>query len=267
MMKYKIIMLAILIGCTYKIQAQNTSASAAVSQTMQNIYKNYDSIKYLSFDVKFNYGSDTLLGKYDAEQMDGSYTMAGKRAKYRLGDIDFMQNDSFFIAVYNKDKLILVDEPKSVNIGTQLPLRQQMDSLMLSYANQYTFSDYSQSTDTGIIQLLRADSLAQFDRFSIVYNNRTKMLYSVSYEYAEPAALDSVVLNRMMASSGSTTPPMQKKRLTISFHNYRFDNYDDAVYDENNYIWFENGICKPTAKYDDYKIYYSKPATTNLIEN
>ena len=258
-------MFAIIVGCVTKIHAQNTSATAAITQTMQSIYQNYDSIKYLSFDVKFNYGSDTLLGKFDTEQMDGSYTMAGKRAKYRLGDIDFMQNDSFFIAVYNKDKLILVDEPKTINIGSQLPLRQQMDSLMLSYANQYTFSNFSQSTDTGVIQLLRADSTAQFDRFSISYDNRTKMLYSVSYEYAEPAELDSVVLNRMMASSGSTTPPMQKKRLTISFHNYRFDNYDDTVYDENNYIWFDNGVCKPTAKYDDFKIYYSKPVT-NYIE-
>ena len=267
MIKYKIVMFALVISCGARIQAQNTSTTTAIKQTMQSIYQNYDSIKYLSFDVKFNYGSDTLLGKYDSEQMDGTYTLAGKKAKYRLGDIDFMQNDSFFIAVYNKDKLILVDEPKSINIGSQLPLRQQMDSLMLSYANQYSFSNFTQSVDTGVIQLTGTDSTAQFDKFSILYNNRTKMLYQVSYEYKEPASLDSVVLNRMMQSSGSTTPPMQKKRLTISFLNYRFDNYDDAVYDENNYIWFENGVCKPTAKYDDYKIYYSKPSTTNYVEN
>ena len=261
MIKYKVGVLAVIIFCSMKLSAQNTSATAAITQTMQSIYQNYDSIKYLSFDVKFNYGSDTLLGKYDEEQMDGTYTMAGKRAKYRLGDIDFMQNDSFFIAVYNKDKLIIVDEPKTINIGSQLPLRQQMDSMMLSYANQYTFSNYTRSADTGVIQLIRADSSARFDQFSILYDNRTKMLYKLSYEYSEPASLDSVALDRMMEGSGSTAPPMQKKRLTISFLNYRFDNYDDSVYNENNYIWFENDVCKPVTRYNDFKIYYSKPAT------
>jgi len=240
-----------------QLRAQNAVLTA--SQTMQSVYQNYDSIKYLSFDVKFTYGSDTLLGVFDSEKMDGSYTMAGKRAKYRLGDIDFMQNDSFFIAVYNKDKLILVDEPKTKNIGTQLPMRQQMDSLMLGYANHYTFTNYNQSVDTGVILLVRADSLAQFDKFSITYDKRNNMLCQVSYEYKEPAQLDTAAIAILMASTNSTTPPMQKKRLNIQFLNYRFDNYDDAVYDINNYIWFENGVCKPVAKYDDYKIYNSKP--------
>jgi hypothetical protein len=244
------------------IQTKATAQAAApIVQTLQAIYKNYDSVKYLSFDVKFDYGSDTLLGKFDAEQMDGTYTMAGKKAKYRLGDIDFMQNDSFFIAVYNKDKLILVDEPKALNMGSQLPMRQQLDSLLLAYANHYTISSYNQATDTGVIQLLRSDSLAQFNKFAITYDNRNKMLYSITYEYVEPAQLDSAVLVSLMASSGNTTPPTQKKRFTIRFLNYRFENYDEAVYDENNYIWFENGMCKPAAKYQDYKIYYSKPAT------
>lgn len=240
------------------MHAQGVPASTAVRQVMETMYRNYDSIKYLSFDVKFNYGSDTLLGKYDNEQMDGSFTLAGKRAKYRLGDIDFMQNDSFFIAIYNRDKLIMVDEPKMNNVGSQLPMRQQMDSLLLSYANQYTITLYMQGTDTGVIQLVRADSLAQFDKFSISYDDRTKMLYKVTYEYTEPAQLDSAVLAAMELDPTAGLP-VQKKKLSIQFLNYRFDNYDDTVYDENNYIWFENDVCKPVEKYEGYKIYNAKP--------
>jgi hypothetical protein len=249
----------ILVAGTDKLKAQDTLA--VITQTLQNIYKNYDSVQYLSFDVRFDYGSDTLLGNFEAEQMNGTYTLAGKKAKYRLGDIDFMQNDSFFIAVYNKDKLILVDEPKAINLGSQLPMRQQMDSLLLAYSDHYTFSIYNQSVDTGVIQLLRADSLAQFDKFSITYDNRNQMLYQLSYEYVEPAELDSAVISAWRIATGSNTDPVQKKRFNILFLNYRFDNYDEAVYDENNYIWFENGMCKPAAKYDDFKIYYTRPAT------
>jgi hypothetical protein len=217
-------------------------------------------VKYLSFDVKFNYGSDTLLGKYVSEQMDGTYTLAGKKAKYRLGDIDFMQNDSFFIAVYNKDKLIMVDEPKALNMGSQLPMRQQIDSLLSAYASHYNISIYSQTADTGVIQFLGADSLAQFDRFALQYDSHTYMLYQLSYTYKEPAELDSAVLAAYQASTGITGVPQQNKRFTIGFLNYRYENYNEAVYDENNYIWFENGMCKPAARYEDYKIYYVRPA-------
>lgn len=257
MKKYTIFFLAIITGWSVNTQAQANIAS----QTMQSIYQNYDSIRYLSFDLKFNYSSDTLLGKFDDEEMEGTYTMAGKKAKYRLGDIDFMQNDSFFIAVYNNDKLILVDEPKAINTGSQLPLRNQIDSLLDAYAHHYTISVRNTSADTGMIELLRADSFAQFDRFSISYDSRSKVLYKVMYEYPEAASLDSAVLATLNGRSGSTDQPIQKKRLTISFSNYRFDNYDDDVYDVNNYIWFENGVCRPVTKYDDYKIYYSKPSS------
>jgi hypothetical protein len=248
---------SVFLSTMQKATAQSTLSD--VIQTLQSIYKNYDSVKYLSFDIKFDYGSDTLLGKFDKEQMDGSYTMAGKKAKYRLGDVDFMQNDSFFIAVYNKDKLIMVDEPKALNMGSQLPMRQQLDSLLNAYAAHYSISQFNQTADTGVIQLVRLDSLAQFDLFSITYDNRYKMLYKITYEYKEPAELDADVITAYKASTGTTTDPLQKKRFTIQFLNYRFENYDDAVYDENNYIWFENGMCKPVSKYEDYKIYYAKP--------
>ncbi len=238
-----------------------SQAPPSVLQTLQGIYKNYDSIKYLSFDVKFDYGSDTLLGKFDDEKMDGTYTMAGNKAKYSLGDIDFMQNDSFFIAIYNKDKIILVDAPKAVNMGSQLPMRQQLDSLLNAYAEHYTITTFNQSADTGVIQLLRSDSLAQFDKFRLTYDNRNKVLYSLAYDYTEVADLDSAVVESYKISSGVNETPKQKKHFRIRFLNYRYENFEADSFDENNYIWFENGLCKPITKYEDFKIYYNKPIT------
>lgn len=248
------------------ITAKAQESNSAVLETLQKIYKNYDNVKYLSFDVVFDYESDTLLGKFDKEQMEGSYTMAGNKAKYRLGDVDFMQNDSFFIAVYNKDKLIMVDEPKAINMGSQLPMRQQLDSLLNNYSEHYTISQFVNETkDTGVIQLIRIDSSALFDLFSITYDTRNNLLYKINYEYKEPAELSPEVIESYKASNEKTDNPMQKKRFTISFLKYRYENYDDEVYDENNYIWFENGLCKPVSKYEDYKIYYAKP-TVNFYE-
>lgn len=259
----RIVQYVLVLFCCGFIIPQATEAQGtvppAVVQTLQSVYRNYDSIKYLSFDVKFNYGSDTLLGKFDNEEMDGSYSLAGNKALYRLGDIDFMQNDSFFIAVYNKDKLIMVDEPKVINMGSQLPMRQQIDSLLSVYAVHYNISMYSLG-DTGVIQLTGIDSLAQFSRFTMHYDNRNYMLYQLSYGYKEPADLSAEVLQSYQSSTGTTDIPEQQKRFTIRFMNYRYENYEEGAFQESRYIWFEKGVCKPASGYSDFKIYYIKPA-------
>lgn len=234
--------------------------NSAIVNTVEEIYRNYDSAKYLSFDIRFHYSSDTLLGKYESDNLEGYYTMAGKNAKYRLGDIDFMQNDSFFIAVYNNERVMLVDEPKSNNIGSQLPLRGMLDSMLKVYSTDYTITNTHLTGDTAVIQFLRADSMAQYDVFTLQYDTTSKWIYQLYYEFTEQVELDSAVL-AMMTSSGQTTPPLQKKRLSVSFKNYRFDNIDERLYDEANYIWFDQGFCKPREKYEGFRIYYSKPKT------
>jgi hypothetical protein len=235
-----------------------TFSQANASTLMSGIYKNYDSVPYLSFDVKFNYTSDTAFGNFVNETLTGSYTMAGKKAKYSLGDIDFMQNDSFFIAVYRKDKMILVDDPKTKNIGSQLPNRIQMDSLLANYALHYALTNtvYGLSVDSNILQYTRKDSVAQFDKFSIVYDNRNKQLCKILYEFPEQTQIDTSA-----TGSGAFINVIQKKKFSIDFFNYRFDNYDDQLYNINNYIYLENGVYRPVTLYADFRIYNSKPNT------
>lgn len=253
--KYRVF--AALLFLCFCISSQKTAAQnfgqPALAATMESIYKNYDSIPFMSFDVKFNYTSDTLLGDFTNEHLEGTYTMAGKKSKYRLGDIDFMQNESFFIAVYNSDKMILVDVPKTNNSGNNLPLRQMIDSLVQTYTTKFNVNRNFTNTGTAIIIFDRTDTTSQIDKFSITYDDRSKMILKVAYEYLEPVQPDPNI-------NFTSLPANRKRRLSIEFSNYRFDNYDDAVYNENNYIYFERGVCKPVAKYEDYKIYNSKPA-------
>lgn len=252
------IKLILVLVCCIGFLKPCTAQSSNVSDIMGAIYKNYDSIQYLSFDVQFNFESDTILGKFISEKMDGTFTMAGKKFKYRLGDIDFMQNDSFFIAIYNQDKMMLVDAPKALNAGSKLPLREQMDSLLVNYGSHYTITNYSIGDDTGIVKFIRADSLAQFDEFRITYAEQAKLLLELAYNFKEPAELDTAVVS-MLAAAGNSSAPLQNKILRIKFSNYRFDNNDEEMYSEGNYFWLEQGLCKPSDKYKGYKIYYNKP--------
>lgn len=255
----------ILIICSFLLTLGVVSAMAqslTPSQALDRLYQSYDSAHYLTFDVKYIYTTDTVNNDFSNEVILGSYTMAGKRAKFNIGNIDFMQNDSFFISIYNQDKFILVSDPQTNNLGSQLPLRSQIDNLFASYGSHYTITNTSDSV-TGLIQFIKQDSAAQFDKFSISYDNEMKYINSISYIFHENQYLDSA-----SSDTSNVDPPIQniflrKKSLTIEFTNYRVNNVNESIYNQNNYIWFENGECKPVDKYLGYKVYYSR---TGIIE-
>ena len=235
--------------------ARNSAAAqSSPQQVMAGIYQKYDSINFLSFDVSYIYTTDTAYGDFSHEKLDGSYTMAGKRAKYNIGDIEFMQNDSFFIAVYTQQKMIVVADPHSDNSGNELPMRKMIDSIINFSGQHYTISNYS-DTSTGILRFDRTDSLADFDLLKVAYDTTSNLLKSIKYVYTEMQVLNP--------EDTTGAPPKiipRHKSLEIEFSNYRVDNLPDELYNENSYVWFENGECKPVQKYADYKVYYAKTA-------
>jgi hypothetical protein len=233
--------------CNKEIKAQSTP-----QQIMTQIYKKYDSLSYITFDVKYIYGTDTLYGNFKNEVLPGSYTMAGKKAKYTVGDIEFMQNDSFLISVYNNDKYIIVTNPQMENSGNGLPMRSAMDSIIQAYAQHYIISNFA-DTVLGVIKFEKADSFAQFKKFIIQYDVKTNFLKSIQYGFEE-----SELMNPNDTMGSVPNYAMRQKSLLIEFSNYRVDNFLPELYNINKYIWFEDGEWKPISKYRDYKVYYSK---------
>lgn len=244
----------VILGCVIS----STVDAQTPLQIMAQIYQKYDSVGFITFDIKYVYSTDTLYGDFHNEVLAGSYTIAGKKAKYNIGDIEFMQNDSFFIAVYNKDKFILVTDPRTNNTGSELPLRQLMDSLLQAYSRHYTITTAA-DTVTGTISFIRADSLAQFSKFLISYDLNTNFLTSIQYGFEEQQVLNPDDTLTMHSVS------LRHKNLTVAFSNYRVDNFSQDSYSENNYIWFEEGECKAIDKYKDYKVYNSRTSPVNIV--
>jgi hypothetical protein len=229
----------------HKAQAQ-----ASAQDVMSKIYKKYDSLSYITFDVKYMYGTDTLYGDFKREELAGTYTMAGIKAKYNIGDIEFMQNDSTFISVYNKEKFIMVADPRYTNTGNELPMRAMMDSMIQAYGLHYTILT---DTTLGIIRFNRADSLAQYKQFLISYDVSSKFLNGIQYTFEE-----NQLMNPNDTTGSLARYALRQKTFKIGFSNYRLDNFSPDLYNENNYIWQEDGEWKPIDKYKGYKVYYSK---------
>lgn len=222
----------------------NAQPPGSAQQALENIYRSYDSIPYISFDVTYEYSSDTIYGDFSHEVLNGTYTLAGKSSLYRLGNIEFMQNDSFFISVYNDDKFILVADPATNHSGSVLPLRSLIDSMMLVYSTHYNIS-HNYLSDTGVIAFESIDSFARFKSFSISYDTTHHLLHGINYAFEELEQIDSVQTK------------MRQKWLTLDFKNYRFDNINELLYDENNYIYFDDRTCRPVSRYRGFKVYNS----------
>lgn len=237
-----------------------SSVSAQVSlakQEMQKLYKSYDSLQYLTFDVQFEYATDTIFGHHSYDLVNGTYTMNGKKAFYKIGDITFVQNDNILIGIYERDKVMILGEPQQKSAGGFLPMRNQIDSILNAASQHYTINVFqnlgSSKTDTSFIELVRADSLAEFDKFRIVYTNNHTVT-SVNYDYSgypdNPSEFDD-----MSDGQKNLLNVIRKKHFTIRFSRYRYANSDKNIYETNSYIFWEDNEYKPVSKYADYKIY------------
>lgn len=258
-----IVLTLMIVCCSVTVNSAIAQRQKNPQQIFANIYTAYDSIPYLSFDVKYTYASDGVNDKSANESLKGSYKMSGKNALYNIGNIQFMQNDSFFIAVYNDNKSIIVTNPHVAH-GSNLPMRSMMDSILHSYSAHYTISFKKVSDTTSAVNFVRADSLAQFDKLTIVYLSKNKaFLRSISYKFKIAAALDGSHDSTIESGTASQQPTYYTKSLTIDFTNYRFDSFSDNLYDQSNYISFDNGTWKPVNKYKGFKIYDSRTTFIN----
>lgn len=231
---------------------QQIAAQTTPQQILNRIYQKYDSLRYITFDVKYVYTTDTISGRYKKDVMKGSFTMAGKKALYNIGSIQFMQNDSFFISVNPEEKYIIVADPRSRNSGNELPMRAVLDSMVQVYAKQYLIRMSSDSVE-GTIRFVKSDSMAQFNSFMIKYDLEDYYLSSIRYEFEEPDVLEN-------ESETVVEPEMviRKKSFEIRFSDYRIDNFSPKNFDESNYIWFDEGECKTSDKYKGFRIFYSR---------
>ncbi|MBN8785009.1 MAG: hypothetical protein J0G98_18260 [Terrimonas ferruginea] len=224
-----------------------------LTDTIQRLYGIYDSMQYLSFDVRYVYTTDTVNGETETEQMLGSYTMSRRRALYRLGNIEFMQNDSVLISVYHDDKIMMITPRTVNNAGSLLPLREAIDSMVSTYSAHYTITHQHNTTDSISTIHFEGDSIAPFAHFYVLYNRESQLITEMRYIYYEED--EDIDLPR----SSLPDPSRRKRKLTLYLDNYRFDNISPDLYDPSNYAWKEGEKWTPVRKYIDYRVYSNQP--------
>ena len=249
---FKIIAVACLlvIGTTGKTQTLGDTIYTEIAA----INKVFDSAFFLTFDVTMDYYSDTLYAGTDSADFNisnitGTYTFNQNKALYKLGNIEYMKNDSFTIAVYSDEKFILVGKPAPGATGGFLPTRAIMDSVLLHMQQNYTYSmtDY--------------DSVKQI-AFVDTYNMSASGFERIEIEY-EPGSHQLTKIKLRLREEGNYNEQTEQTSfriadLTFLFQNYRVTQVSESVFSEEKYLFFDSPtIMKPSDAYKDFTIYKS----------
>jgi hypothetical protein len=236
------------------IVSKGQSATAnQVRTAIAAINNRYDSAFFLSFDVKMIYDIDTLWAgtdsaDYNHTEMTGSYTFNGNKALYKLGEIEYLQNDSFSVALYKENKLMLVARPlPGQKPGMFIPTRSMLDSMMTRLEQQFVFEMVYSSDSSAMIIKLDANSADNIYRsIRIVYDPVSYLLTSVQYTFKD------------MTYAGDLPEGSPDRIATMSFNfsGYRVEAVSASVFDETKYIFFDGpNEIKPIAAYRDFTIY------------
>lgn len=244
-------LLLIWLGAAPAVEAQD---AAKVKEILSAISHNYDTSTNLRFGVRFTNITEPKGEAPVSDNVEGTYALQGKKAFYRLGNIETMQNDSFFVVVYPDDQFVLVSAPKNNGNTGFFPFRETMDSLLRLSAAKYTITTVINKTEKkGSIIFSAKDTAEKVTEFKIEYNTSLGLLTSLRYLYYEyKEAREDYKLQQPRLI-------FQKKTMLIEFYGYSNQKIDPLLLKETNYIYFEAGECKLTEKYKNYKLLYNPP--------
>lgn len=242
-MKKSFIAIVIIVLTAAGLQAQPPSLQQ-VKDELYKINKVFDSSRYLGFDVNIYYTSDTIFGNFEYEEMSGKYILNERNVYYKMGNMEYMQNDSFAYSIYHDEQMMMMTRDSMGSKSSLFPIKEFVDSIITWYSSLYTIS-LSDSDGLSVISFTATDSLAPYKRFAIYYEP--------SRHFPHKIEMYSTELSEEEQSTGTADVPT-KRWITMAFSNYHnvetFDVFDDA-----RYVFFDRIRRQyiPSGKYKSYK--------------
>jgi hypothetical protein len=237
------IALAIVVGLYAVIPAQ---AQNPVLQECIKINKAYRASDHLSFNVKYTYAYATTPTVIEDSTM-GAYKMHGYNYWTNMDSAEYMQNDTFQVAVYQPEQALAIGLP-NYKYDKQLPL-SQWEELFQAQDFTYTFG-----ADMGYkkITVDYTSEIMLFSKFEMWYDSVTYRVHKVQYKIDESASDE--LLRQKGDMSGNYIV------VTIFFSNYQTGLFTDSVFNSANYFTKTGSNYNPATAYAGYEVFLISPA-------
>ncbi|MES2773901.1 MAG: hypothetical protein V4722_06935 [Bacteroidota bacterium] len=231
--------------------AQTPVDSAFVAQRLSAIYKVYDSMNYMSFDMQMIISADSVPGYLNSQsnsEQNAKLTVAGRKYRYELGENIFMQGDSFVIAAYKPAQTLLFDKAKPTGANSLLPGgKTSLDSLLKNFTMVYSMFSDSTTEGTKLLTFHTVNTSMPYRDIIIEYDAENNYLVNTTYVYYTPFELEDSIIS---------PPVLQKHTLAVKYSKYRFDPRSfEKAFSEAEFIYYDGKKYWPSDAYRRYRFY------------
>ncbi len=246
-MMYRKIITALLTFIPIITIGQTTLDTAKNDLTKVNSW--FDSSRYIGFDARFMYFTDTVAGKFEYMEKKAEYYLNKNHFYMNSDGMEHIQNDSFSIEIDNNQKTLIVSPNINGKLAEQFMLKDFMSQSLDIYANIYTISITDIDTFTRETKFVTNNSASPYSEFSIRYDTSAFLPISMHFTLTEKLPFE--------IKSGSSTKDLRlKQQLAIYFSDFR-GMTDPSIFNETTFVRYDIATKKYEAskKYQDYRFY------------
>jgi len=202
------------------------------AQEIIQLGNTYRQVKYLSFDIKYQY-ADSAAPSVIQEEITGQYKMHDGRYWGMLDSVELVQGNNYSLTVFHHDSLITVKKAQhSEDRVLQLPV---LDSMFSSYIDSIRVSTVC---DTMRLLKVYFKNNIGYSGYEMKYNPSTYFINSMQY-YMRNVDSDS---------SGSGT-----SLIKVSMCNYSEAIVPDSYFMESRFIYRDGNFYKKP-EYEDFEL-------------
>lgn len=171
------------------------NAQADALAAIQKIYNAYNTNNAVRFTGNIKMFARDQPAKL-IERMQCRYILQHKKFVCKIGPIEMLLNDSYYVSVDNSDKILIVGRKKDLSAfaGAAVLHLEQLKSLVTGNKIK---AIVSVKGSTGILQLIDSACSSGFGRYSIEYSTQSGCMKKVLLETAgnEPAKIMVLEIN------------------------------------------------------------------------
>jgi hypothetical protein len=245
MSKMKVILMFLgMINVCCLLQAQN----AGIENEFQQIRAAYEKLPYLSYQVQYLYAKEQAPGIY-IDTVNGRYLLHGKKYYGMLDSVEYVQNDSLFIALYPEEQVILLNSaaPSALQANTNWDSiwKQQKENMQVTMTKEGEFTKFD----------MRFAGDSTYKKIELWYNSKTKLMHAMKYIMREPQELNE----NDDEDNEQTTQEQPFVIIEARFTNYSTAPFDRAILQTERYVQKRDKEYQPSVWYKDYTVLIGSP--------
>jgi hypothetical protein len=246
----KVLRTGLMVLCSLVIlhtaSAQEANDTAKLFAEMKGLQGAYQ--KALSFDVRYTYASE-LHPEALLDSLNGHIEMAGNKYYYQLANTEMTANDKYVVTLFKDDKIMYLS--KSMSQNTVDPLEQMRVSMKTAGVNRCSVTEKAK---VKIITVGFKEG-GPYKELQMDFDKSSGYLLSMRY------ILKTTMLMEATGGANAEAPQEHGEYAIVQsyYDNYKQLSQEVNQFDNTKFFYKEGGEFKPTAAYNEYKIFVGSP--------